>query len=84
MKILFNGRVGPPHSTPKAALHSSDNASKKNDNYASDGNTSEHHKTIDPSIELYRTSNNFSTGTEMIVSMHSGMYRTITSIGTSK
>jgi hypothetical protein len=35
-----------------AALPSSNNARKKNDNYASGGNTSEHQKTRDPSIEL--------------------------------
>jgi hypothetical protein len=51
-----------------AALPSSDNAWKKNDNYTSVGNTSEHQKTRDLSIELHGTSNDFSTGTEMIAS----------------
>jgi hypothetical protein len=69
-----NGQVGPPHltlkphSTPKAALLSSDNAWKKNDNSARDGNTQEHLKTRDYSTELYGTLNNFSTGTETIAS----------------
>jgi hypothetical protein len=68
--MLFNDTVQRAGwtSPPAPLLHSSDNAWKKNDNYASDGNTSEHHKTIDPSIELHGTSNNFSTGTEMIAS----------------
>jgi hypothetical protein len=54
--------------TPTAAFPSSDNAWKKNNNYASDGNTSEHQKTRDPSNERHGTSNNFSTGTGMIAS----------------
>jgi hypothetical protein len=49
-----------------AALPSSGNAWKKNDNSARDGNSQEHLKTRDHSTELYGTSNNFSTGTEMI------------------
>jgi hypothetical protein len=51
-----------------AAFLSSDNAWKKNDNSARDGNTQEHLKTRDYSTELYETKNNFSTGTETIVS----------------
>jgi hypothetical protein len=51
-----------------ADLPSSDNAWKKNDNSARDGNKQGHLKTRDYSTELYRTSNNFSAGTEIIAS----------------
>jgi hypothetical protein len=72
--ILSNGKVEPPlptlqpHSTLTAGLPSSDNAWKKNNKSARDGNTQEHLKTREHSTELYGTSNNFSTGTEMIAS----------------
>jgi hypothetical protein len=51
--IPSNGQVGPPHptlqphSTPTAALFSSDNGWKKNDNSARDGNTQERLKRRD-------------------------------------
>jgi hypothetical protein len=57
--ILYNGQVGPPlptlqpHSTPTAALPSSDKNWKKNDNSTRDGSTQEHLKTRDYSTELY-------------------------------
>jgi hypothetical protein len=58
--ILSNGQVGPPLPTLQ-----------KNDNSTRDANTQEHLKTRAHSIELYGTSNNFSTGTEIIASMAS-------------
>jgi hypothetical protein len=71
--ILSNGQVGPPlptlqpHTTPTAALPSSENDWKKNYNPARDDNTQEHLKTREHSTELCGTSN-FSTGTETIPS----------------
>jgi hypothetical protein len=72
--IPSNGQVEPllptlqPQSTPMTVLPSSDKAWKKNHNSARDGNKQGHLKTRGYSTELYGTSNNFSTGTEMIAS----------------